>query len=396
MTIQIKSMDDLVNLIKNQVGEAVAEKYQEMTENRKSVASMLIGEPEKETKPQEKGLQAARFIRALAAAKGDPDRAAKLAKEKWRDEVLAAALSTSAVEEGGALVPDQYVDEVIDLLRAKTVVRRLGAGSMPMVGSASIPFLSEGSTANYVGENKNINPSQQKFGMLQLSEKKLAAIVPVSNDLLRNSSGRADAIVRNDMVRSLGLREDLAFIRGDGTENTPKGMRYWADTANVFAATQSGASATVAEVIADLGKAVRLLEEGNVPMENAGWAFTPRVKWFLRTLVNANGQYIFRDEIDNGTLLGFPFATTTQIPNNLGGGANESEIYLADFSTLVIAESAQIMIDVFQGGAYFDGSQVVSGISTDQTVVRAIAKHDFGARYRGKEIAVITGCKWGA
>ena len=389
-------MEELVALIKNHVSDAIADKWQAMQEeSRSAVSPLLIGTPSDPKAKEEKGIRAARYIRALAAAKGDPVRAAKLAKEKWHDEILAASLSTSTLEDGGALVPDEYVDEVIDLLRAKTVVRRMGATSAPMTGSLSMPYLSEGSTASYVGETKNITASQQKFGMLQLTDKKLAALVPVSNDLLRNASPRADQIVRNDMVRSMSLREDLAFIRGDGTENTPKGMRYWAKSANVFTATQAGAKATVEEVIADLGKAVRLLEEGIVPMESLAWAMTPRVKWFLYTLVNSNGNYVFKDEMDKGTLLTFPMASTTQIPNNLGVGTNESELYLFDASTLVIGENSSIIIDVFEGGAYFDGSAVVSGISTDQTVVRAIAKHDFGARYRGQEIVVLTN-KWGA
>jgi HK97 family phage major capsid protein len=141
---------------------------------------------------------------------------------------------------------------------------------------------------------------------------------------------------------------------------------------------------------------VRLLEEANVPMTRAGWIMTPRSKWHLMTLLDSTGNKVFWDEMMLGTLFTFPYRTTTQIPNNLGAAGNQSEIYLAEFPSLIIGENTQLLIDVFPGGAYHDGSSVVSGISSDQTVIRTIARHDFGARYRGKEIAVITAVDWAA
>lgn len=391
----VMTKQDVDQLIRDIVGEELAKLRKELEQvNRRWTNGLMYGEPAPKKEP-EKGTRAARYLRALAAAKGDPERAAKLAA-KWGDEELSKALSESDFAEGGAIVPDEYVAEVIDLLTAKAVVRSLGVQTAPMnSGSLTMPYLSSGSTASYVGENENITKSQQQFGQLQLSAKKLAALVPISNDLLRDASPSADTIVRNDMVRSMALREDLAFIRDDGTQNKPKGMRYWADAGNVFARTQSGVESTLAEITADLGKAVRLLEEANVALDRPGWIFTPRTKWHLMTIRDGNGNLVFEPEMRGGTLLTYPYRTTTQIPNNLGAG-DESEVYFADFSGLLIGENTQLIIDVFAGGAYYDGAQVVSGISTDQTVIRAIARHDFGARYRGKEIVVITNVDWGA
>ena len=401
---------ELDAMIREVVGDALADMRKEMEETRRRWADKIVSTnpptndgfkavPENDRR----GIRAARFLRALAAGKGDPDRAVKVAKN-WLDrtkssldEEIVKALGESATETGGAIVPDEYVAEVIDLLSARAVVRSLGAQVVPMnSGSMTMPYLATGSTAEYVGENQNIQVTQPSFGQLQLSAKKLAALVPISNDLLRDASPRADVIVRNDLVRSMALREDLAFIRDDGTANKPKGMRYWADPDHVFTRTKEGTSVTLDEVTADLARAIQLLEEANVPLERAGWIFTPRTKWFLMKLRDGNGNLVFKPEMDQGTLFGFPYRTTTQIPNNLGTGGNESEVYFADFGSLIIAENTQLMVDVFDGGAYFDGSQVVSGISTDQTILRAIARHDFGARYRGKEIAVITGVDWGA
>ena len=87
--------------------------------------------------------------------------------------------------------------------------------------------------------------------------------------------------------------------------------------------------------------------------------------------------------------------TTGEIPRNLGGGTDETEVYLAHFPTLVFAENEAMAIEAFPGGAYEEGGVVKSGISRDQTPIRAISLHDFGARQRGFEISVIQGVKWG-
>lgn len=390
------TVEDVKNLIKETLGGEVAELREELKEANKKATSniQMFQQPQPVTAP-EKGVRAARWLRAMAATRGDTDKASQLALEKYRDEEVSKALAASEFEGGGAIVPDEYVAEIIELLRARTVVRALGAQPMPMnSGSLTMPFMSSGSSASYVGENKNISKSAPEFGQLQLSAKKLAGLVPISNDLLRDSSPAADNVVRNDLVQAMSLREDLAFIRDDGTENKPKGMRHWADT--VADRTTDGA---LANVVADLAKMIKDLEEANIPLTNGGWAMTPRTKWHLMSLVDGNGNYVFRDEMLGGELMTYPFLTSTQIPNNLADlgttGTNFSELYLADFNSLIIGENTQLLVDVFPGGAYHDGTNVVSGISSDQTVMRVLARHDFGARYRGKEISVLM-VDWGA
>lgn len=387
---QLKSLKEEVETLAKSNKERVERKYANAFVSKEEA-------PAVHTRVHEKGVMAARYLRLLAAGKGDPERAAKIAKS-WGDDHMAKSLNESVFSAGGALVPEEYMNELIPLLRAKTVVRSLGATSIPMNrGSLTMPFQDTASTASYIGELQNIPPSQQSYGQLTLSAKKLVNLVPISNDLLADSSFSVDALVRNDMVRSMSLREDIAFIRDTGASNTPKGMRHWAPAANVFARTAAGGPglATLDEITDDLFNAMLLLENNNIPLDTAGWIMTPRTKSGLMRIRDVNGQFVYRDEMLRGNLLGFRYETTTQIPTNLGGPGNQSEVYFASFGSLVIAESSSMQVSVYEGGAFNDGTGVVSGISTDQTVLRAIARHDFGARQRGNEIAVITDVDWG-
>ena len=222
-------------------------------------------------------------------------------------------------------------------------------------------------------------------------------LVPISNDLLQDSSFSVDALVRDDMVRSMSLREDIAFIRDTGAANTPRGLRFWAPAANVNLMTPVPTLATITD---DLFASMLLLENANIPLDRAGWMFSPRTKSGLMRIRDASGNFAFKDEMLRGTLLGFRYETTTQIPNNLdasGGGLNnESEVYFVDFSSVIIAESSSLQVSVFEGGTFDDGAgNIVSGISTDQTLIRSIARHDLGCRNRGLEVSVTTGITWG-
>jgi len=384
--------EELQSLIKEVVGsewENIMAKQNE--NNQKWMEQLFLRKEVKKEKPN-----VGRLIRALAAGKGDPDKAAHFAKKQWGDEEIAKALTTSTETGGGGgfLVPEEYSTELIEYLRPLSVIRSMNPVIVPMpVGSISIPAMTGGATAEYIGEGSNIRVSQPAFGQIKLNWKKLATLVPISNDLIRFSSPQADAIVRDDLVAAMAQREDAAFIRDNGTNDTPKGLRHWIAKDNIIPATNG--TITLANVAIDLGKAILALEENNIRFLRPGWLMSPRTKYYLTTVMDDNGNYVFKDEMAGGTLLNFPFAVTSQIPSNLGDGANESEVYFVDFADAIIGESSLVELAVSEEAAYYNGTSVVAAFSLDQTVIRAIARHDFALR-RSVAGAVLTGVKWGA
>ncbi|HVL75305.1 MAG TPA: phage major capsid protein [Noviherbaspirillum sp.] len=329
------------------------------------------------------------IVRSLCASKGDPRAAANFADTHGYPE-LAAALNTGTNSAGGFIVPPGYVPEFIEMLRPRSVVRASGARVVPMPnGTLTMPKLTGSSTATYQGENDDITPSQPAFGQMTLTRKKLTALVPVSNDLIRFSSPQANTIVRDDMLQSIGLREDIGFLRDDGTGNLPKGLRHWAPAGNVIAA---NATINLQNVKNDLGKLELALLSNNVRMIAPGWVFTPRTMVFLQNLLDGNGNKAF-PEIDAGMLRGKPYKLTTQIPENLGAGSNESEIYLVDFNEVIIGEATGLIIDVSSEASFKDGANMVSAFSQDLTLVRAITEHDIQPRHNAA-VAVLTAVRW--
>ena len=412
------SLDALQKIVKNALGEVRAEQWREgqkvsrthsaelvdgatavkqvaqVAAKGRYFADALKSKAVEEMTVEERGNMAARAIKYLYRSNGNHFAACEMAKasgEQSLSGVWEKALSAGSLADGGAIIPPEFSSAIIELLSSQSVVRDAGISIMPMNGSLTMAYIDSGSTAAYTGENTNITSSQPAFGQLQLSDKKLAALIPTSNDLLRNASPAGETVIRNDIVRAMKVKENSTFIRGLGGSGEPRGMRGWCPAANSF---DADATVSLDNTTDDLSTAVFNLENADVDMEGAGWIISPRTKTYLQN-VRATDGYPFRAEMAAGTILGFPFHSTTAIPNNLGAGT-ASEVYFASFPTLVIAESEALMVEVFPGGAYHNGSSVVSGISQDQTVVRAIALHDFGARQRGAEISLIEAVLWGA
>jgi HK97 family phage major capsid protein len=411
---QEKRLSDLIREhASDVVGDMVEEKIAKTQETAKEAVEQgeappvphFVAEAAKRSRRTDEGLDIARMIGCYLAGKGDLERAQKVAEKRYGAESrtvaeFTKALAASDSTAGGFLVQDEVAAEIIELLRPASVVRTLGPRMAPMdTGTLRLPKITGGASGGYIGENANITASEQTFGQVVANAKKLAVLTPVSNDLIRRASANAEAMVRDDLRDALAQRSDLAFIRGDGTSGSPKGLKDWAATANnLNASTHAPASVTLANVTTDLGRMLQALADANVPMRNPGWIMEPRTWRYLITVRDGNGNLVFKDEMDGGTLFGIPFGRTSQIPRNLdasgSAGNDETEVYLADFADVVIAESESLMIDVSTEAAYHDGSNVVAAFSQDQTVIRAIMEHDLVVRHE-ESVVLMEQVVWG-
>ena len=157
-----------------------------------------------------------RAVKCIHASGGDIERAAFTAERKFGDADMAhefKALSATVPADGGYLVPEVYANEIIELLYPSTVIYSLGARRLGMAnGNLNIPKIKTGSRALFAGENRAISRSAPKFGNLKLSAKKLTALIPMSNDLLRSTNFDNDVIVGQDVTKQMALGVDLSLI----------------------------------------------------------------------------------------------------------------------------------------------------------------------------------------
>ena len=140
------------------------------------------------------------------------------------------ALNTSTGAAGGLIVPPDVSAEIIELLRPKAVVRAAGPRLLPMPrGTMTLPGQASAASAGYGAEGSKIAKTQQTLKGIVASFKKLTALVPVSNDMMRYANPAVDAFVRDDLVAVTARREDKAFLLDDGTQDTPRGFLSFAN-----------------------------------------------------------------------------------------------------------------------------------------------------------------------
>lgn len=321
-----------------------------------------------------------RLVMSIAAAQGNVQDAAKFAAEELNDPSVSMAISTAAAS-GGVLIPQNLHSEVIELLRDRTIVRKLGARSIPLPnGNMALPRLAGGATANYTGEGKDAKTSEARFDDVKLTAKTMIAMVPISNQLIGRAGFNVEQLVLQDILTAISVREDKAFLRDDGTGDTPIGMKARATEWNRLKQ-WAGADLSLNSIDAYLDDIILMAMDGNSNMISCGWGMSNRTYMKLFGLRDGNGNKVY-PEMALGLLKGYPVQRTSAIPANLGDAGKESEIYFADFNDVVIGEDGNMKVSFSQEASYQDGDgNLVSAFSRNQSLIRVVTEHDIGFRH---------------
>ena len=334
-----------------------------------------------------------RAVKCIHASKGDFERAAYNAEQKFNDSEMAKefkALSATVPGDGGYLVPEIYANEIIELLYPATVIYSLGARRLGMSnGNLNIPKIKTGSRALFTGENRSIPKSAPKFGNLRLSAKKLTALIPMSNDLLRSTNFDNDVIVGQDITKQMALGVDYGALLGTGGEFQPLGIMKNKAVQNIDVTTLDPAYASAAGVLtaAFPNYLVASVLKNNVYADGLGFVFNTSVEQFLKAMRDEVGGFIFAKEMnENHTLVGYPYQTT----NLLETASGKTSIIFGNWNDLIIGEQGALEIETSREGSWTDESgALVSAFENDQTLIRAIDNVDIGLRHE-ESFAVAT------
>lgn len=336
-----------------------------------------------------------RAVKCIHASGGEAEKAAFIAERKFGDSEMARefkALSATSPSDGGYLVPEVYANEIIELLYPATVIYDLGARRLGMDnGNLNIPKLTTGTRATFIGENRKIPSSSPKTGNLKLSAKKLTALVPTSNDLLRSTSFDNDVIVGQDVTKQMALGVDWGAFFGTGDEFQPLGLFNNKGVKNINV---SGIGELYSSDKGDLTAMfpnfmVALVLKNNVYADALGFVFNTSVEQYFKSLRDNVGGFIFADEMNaQKTLAGYRYRTTNIIQTSDKGLTN---IAFGNWNDLVIGEQGALEIDTSREAAWTDETgKLVSAFENDQTLVRAINHVDTGLRH-DESFVVATG-----
>lgn len=296
-------------------------------------------------------------------------------------------------EKGGILIQGEVLDLFFQPLRARTAVLSLNPVEVPLTrDSVTLTGWETDPSITWVGEpNTQEIVSEPTSGARQLTAKKAMVIVPITQDYL--DAAPTTSILRSieDGVRSaFAIGFDQKLIRGVGTQFSPKGLRHWAgDT------TPANATLSLTNVLTDFAGVLSQLAGDNVRMERMGVIWAPRTEIALKmkVLEGTTNRPFFMDEMKGGTFLGMPFRSTTNVPVNLGGGGDESEVIVADFAQVVVGQGQQLELTYHAEGAYTVNGVLVSALERDEQLLKGRAKIDLVVPHT-EAVHALTGVTW--
>lgn len=234
-------------------------------------------------------------------------------------------LTAGSATAGGILIGTEVLmGSMIELLRNQTLVAQMGARVMSgLTGNIVIPKQAGGGTAYWLGETEEVTASDQSFGQIALTPKKLGGLTKYSRELLRQSSIDVEAFVRQDLMQVLAIAKDLAAIAGGGGDR-PLGIL---NTTGIGSVT-FGAAPTWAKVV----EFETTTETANALMGNLAWLTSPAVrgKWKTTSKVANTAEFLLAGQEANG----YRFNATNQVTGGKVIFGNWSDLILADWDGL--------------------------------------------------------------
>lgn len=303
---------------------------------------------------------------------------------------LTRAQTVSNNEAGGFLVTPKLASEFLKLFGPQTIVRKR-ARTVP--GNASYLKGKSGASVGYVGEAEQGKVTGVGFGMIDMGEKDISAILPITRKLLRNANTLSlESYSRDELSRAASEFEDRMFFYGTGVGKQVKGYAYAIPDKMKFAAGAEVAP-TNQQVRALLRKLLKAMADANIPIgASAAWYMHPSIKMYLEDVYQGDVKAFPTLEGANPTLFGYPVDTSTQITGPAGSGG---DIFFGVHSYAMVGDSVAMQLSVSEEASFVDenGKQVnmwaqgLIGIKLDMS-------HDFALQYP-EAFGMITGVKWG-
>ena len=254
-------------------------------------------------------------------------------------------LTVSSDPQGGYLAPAELSTEFIRDLVEFSPIR--GVATVRETASPSViyPRRTGITNAKWKGETQTAEGSEPGFGQTDVVIRELNTFVDISNSLLADSAGQAEAEVRLALAEDFGAKEGLAFLKGTGPLQ-PEGLLVNPDVLY----TPTGNASTLGTAPADtLIKAMYALPAAY--RARGTWLMNGTTLAAIRMLKDGTtGVYLWQPSYAAGqpeTILGRP---VLEVPDMDDVGSGATPIAFGDIATayrIVDRVSLSILVNPF-------------------------------------------------
>lgn len=299
------------------------------------------------------------------------------------DTATLKALTTSDSDtpKAGYTIPEPLLDAIMrieqtqyGLARSEMTYRRLsGAGDsfrVPTVGTVAVFWTDE------AGEKQS---SQPTFSVATLTLKKLAVIVPMTEELLEDSAVNLTELVAQLVREAIDKEVDLQFFNGSGSPWTGL-LRNTAIPALELGSGETDGSDVLVD---DFLAAIDALPAG--ARRNAKFYMHSSFLTQIRKQKDSQGRYVFDPAVrigdSVGTFLGYPVVLSDAFPSVADiNTANEAYALFGDMKmAAVYADKADVRFKMLDQATItdVDGETVINLAQQDMVGLRAVYRVGF-------------------
>lgn len=274
----------------------------------------------------------------------------RVAEERWGKShpnfvnVIKADVAgggSGSSEWGSELVSqDTWLGDFREFLYAQTVYNRLGARVVP--ANVTIKGQDGASTAYWVGESKATPVTTADFNEVTLTPLKVGTIAIASQELLRDSSPAAEALIRDSIAEAARQKIDTTFFSTSAAVagSTPAGILN-----NIPGTTSAGTDGDA--VANDFKEMMYRFVQANNASGRLVVVMNPTNAIGLSLMRNALDQYEFPTvDRTGGTIYGMEVITGENINANHVIMLKPSDIYMIGMDALNISVSMDATVEM--------------------------------------------------
>lgn len=293
----------------------------------------------------------AKSNRAKGDGGDDPDEQAAIEKKAFgvylrhgagTPEVERKALTVASDEQGGYLAPGEMSTEFIRNLVETSPIRTVASVRGITSPSVKYPKRTGVTNAQWEGEAEDSQESTTTFGQVEVPAHKLMTYVDISNELLSDSGGTAEAEVRMALAEDFGKKEGTAFVNGTGA-GQPEGLLTNGEISEFVGGAPDLNLAANADVFAQ--RLIKMMYDLPAMYRNQGtWMMNGTTLGVIRSLKDGDGRLLWQPSFQAGqpqTILGRPVVEAVDMPDI---AADATPILYGDFSAYRIVDRLAMSI----------------------------------------------------
>lgn len=265
-------------------------------------------------------------------------------------EMRSRAMGTGLIGYGAELVYDAQPVDLLDALRPRLALSRMGANFMPgLRGPVPMPRFTSDAVLHWADEAPAAAVAETALGtdVSWLKEKTLAGQLPIPKQLLQTSNFDIENRIRRMLASAAAVKIDRAGLHGTGSEHQPLGLWSLPGVNTV----DTSAAGDVPLYI-DLVDMTTAIADDDADGSRMGFIMTPGLAGVFRKTLEfsaAGASKIWTGDNENGMIAGYR-ATATNVCSKTLGSGDDHGLFFGNwemYNVGLFGDALEILADPF-------------------------------------------------